>query len=196
MYGQLAFFRNWTEVEEFRKSSNLLEYSNKLITAGNLHGLLLDIGFKPISKTNSFSLLPDKDYCIPHKRILRLETVAEEVIKSACELFKDINLSTVDNLIEYVKTNYLKNIDPPPPDVVGFKTVCCYRTGLAVSITDDLGLTKSFLEISAELQRTPAIYKSWRLFKKPVIDWIVRLGLSISVKYSLPIQFHTGFGDK
>ena len=94
------------------------------------------------------------------------------------------------------------------PDVVGFKSVICYRTGLDVSLGSPL--TENWIEF-AERWIEQGV-NSLRLEQKEFNDWIVCLTMKIASKYQKPgaltylivpycpnspstVQFHTGLGD-
>src|SRR5947207_10996532 len=82
------------------------------------------------------------------------------------------------------------------PEVAAFKSVICYRTGLAINDTrkEKVGDTvqDSFVRYFETAKKTG----NWRLCEKSVNDIVANLALQISEQYSKPIQFHTGLGDK
>lgn len=83
------------------------------------------------------------------------------------------------------------------PEVVGFKSVICYRTGLDIPAVVDLALAKaSFTEIVTDYAGPADIA---RLQHPGLNDLIVhhaaRLISAMPHREKKPIQFHTGLGD-
>jgi hypothetical protein len=79
------------------------------------------------------------------------------------------------------------------PDVVGFKSIVCYRTGLDVS----LGSSNEAKRVAInELWHTYlAEHGRIRLAHKALNDEVVRIALGVAGEKGLPVQFHTGLGD-
>lgn len=76
-------------------------------------------------------------------------------------------------------------------DVVGYKTICAYRTGLSIQCQpSDIAQQ----EFSTTRQQALAQKGSFRLENKPIIDALVCLTLDLAAKLQRPVQFHTGFG--
>ena len=96
-------------------------------------------------------------------------------------------------------------------DVVGFKSIVCYRTGLNVAISNSMKeQEQALLEIFDEYAKTGSL----RLKHKPLNDEVVRITLTIGGNHNKPgnenseivtdniidichpVQFHTGLGDR
>ena len=76
------------------------------------------------------------------------------------------------------------------PDVIGFKSIVCYRTGLDVH-TKHTQLD-CFKALEEELQ-TYRLYGTIRLAKKPLNDYVVALTLEVAAKCKKPGEQNKGF---
>ncbi len=102
------------------------------------------------------------------------------------------------------------------PDVAGFKSVVCYRTGLDVATVSDPPAEIAALRCAYERFRE-STDESLRLADKPLNDLVVRTTLEVAAEHGKPgmvprhtirtrfscltllhplvVQFHTGLGD-
>ncbi|KAF7967668.1 hypothetical protein HWV62_38186 [Athelia sp. TMB] len=130
----------------------------------------------------------------PNKKIVRIEVVAEEILIHVVRAMEadEIKLTTREILTKF-DTGFKDAISAAikDPEVVAFKSIACYRTGLNISTTDSLSDIVSSLEDAlSALQRSGD--DKIRLASKAFNDHFVRMVLSVSTK---PVQFHTGLGD-
>lgn len=131
------------------------------------------------------------------KRIVRIEKVAEEIID---QLLKMPSLSPSDifhGLIRDFGTMIKESI--ADPEVVGFKSVICYRTGLNIPPLLTLSEVKSaFVSHISEL-KSEGIEQFRRIDGQPLNAFLVHMTASIiesaTSKLKKPLQFHTGLGD-
>jgi hypothetical protein len=119
------------------------------------------------------------------RRIVRVEALAEKVAK-------EIEMADPRKFVRL----YLKQLIEAArdPNVVGFKSIICYRTGLDIEVTMKERLDSRadvFLEYIGNGKETG----DWRLASKPLNDMITNIACQISGEYGVPIQFHTGLGD-
>jgi predicted TIM-barrel fold metal-dependent hydrolase len=156
-----------------RREIGFEELCQRCFKASNLSAAFLDDGFLP-EKT-----LPVEwhERFLPVKRILRLESLAETLIRNA-ERFEDF----IGEL--------MSRIDPPPAQVVALKSIAAYRTGLRIDLTPIEKARSSFDELKKQCGDMP-----FRLMDKVLIDGLITLALDVCAKHGLPLQFHTGFGD-
>lgn len=141
--------------------------------AAKLDGLLLDDGFLPDD------LLPLEwhEPFVPVKRVLRLEALAQDLLRE-CDRFEEF--------LERFR-NQLENT---PANVVAFKSIAAYRTGL--------NILPVFLETARwrfRMLRQQSQDKPVRLADKPLIDFLFGQALEVAARREIPIQLHTGFGD-
>lgn len=137
-----------------------------------------------------------------NKRIVRIEHLAARIIDEACRQYRNYQeaLGAVIDNFQKAIIGYLAD-----PAVVGFKSVICYRTGLAIPGKIDLtSATKAFQRVYDEQSLTLNNGTVKRLgFNKlnhPGLNeyFVHRLASLIRDDKSRrmkPIQFHTGLGD-
>lgn len=158
---------------EHRRQLGLEQLTRRCFQASNLRAIFLDDGFLPDE------ILPIKwhEQFIRVQRILRLEYLAETLIEEE------------ENFGQFLE-RFRSELDPPSPDVVAFKSIVSYRTGLEIQPTP-----REFAEHRFYMLKHESPEKQVRLVDKPLIDFLVTQALEIAAKHGLPVQFHTGFGD-
>ena len=129
------------------------------------------------------------------KRIVRIERVAETLINNALDQHRDS--STIFEPIDIV-ADFNKTITDAlhDPNVAGFKSVICYRTGLAIPRdVDDLS-THAIL-VMKELAVSSKKVSFARLEHETLNPFFVHLtAIAIETgQKKKPFQFHTGLGD-
>lgn len=131
------------------------------------------------------------------KKIVRIEKVAEEIIN---ELFKNPDLAPEDvfgglrEAFEMVIEDAIAD-----PEVVAFKSVICYRTGLDIpahlSVAD---VEDTFVDLISQL-RADGVKTFKRIDGLPMNYYLVNKTAQLIAKssgpYKKPFQFHTGLGD-
>jgi hypothetical protein len=130
------------------------------------------------------------------KRIVRIESVAEAQILQISSSERKAGESVWNNFRQRFQDALAEAMDDP--NVVGFKSVVCYRTGLDVDpySSDDTTLAGSLIRtLDSGTTRS-----GFRVEDKPLCDWLVQQTLkAISFKKKAgvvkPLQFHTGLGD-
>ncbi|PWY79226.1 glutamine synthetase/guanido kinase [Aspergillus heteromorphus CBS 117.55] len=164
-----------------------------------LDDLLTDQDIEPFDWHDRFAAAPTK-------RIVRIEVVAAQVLSSILPGGYDQSTGSPAVLQPYLnqfRQSFHERIAEAiaDPAVVGFKSVICYRTGLAVQAADDTDdgvLLQSFARTVS--RGTGSVY---RVEDKPLNDWLVRQALNQlqSAKETdpsgpnKPLQLHTGLGD-
>ncbi len=158
---------------EHRQQLGLKKLTERCLLSANLEAIFLDDGFL------AQEILPWEwhQQFLPVFRVLRLEHLAQELI------------SLEENFASFLE-RFRSEIDPPSAEVVGFKSIAAYRTGLNIESVP-LEVARSRFEfLKLESQGKPL-----RLNDKPLIDFLITQALEIAAKHRLPVQFHTGFGD-
>lgn len=129
------------------------------------------------------------------KRIVRIEKVAEELIE---ELLTDEGITLQTSVHKFVQrfTGVIKNaiLDP---EVVGFKSVICYRAGLDVPEASPEEFVLEFKDLFSTL-KARGVTKFKRI-DRPIINWsLVNFTADFIQEcgeWKKPFQFHTGLGD-
>jgi predicted TIM-barrel fold metal-dependent hydrolase len=120
---------------------------------------------------------------VPVRRILRLEYAAELLIRQSAG-------KESDNFEHFIES-FLGGIDPPPPEVVAFKSIAAYRSGLRIHCAPE----ESAASAAFNRVRKAAANKPVRLVEKTLIDYLLVHALRVASRREIPVQFHTGFGD-
>ena len=115
-------------------------------------------------------------------------------------------------LLEIFRKSLVETLenDAANKDVVGFKSIVCYRTGLDVALSNSVEeQEQALLEIFGQYVKTGSL----RLKHKPLNDEVVRITLTVAGNHNKPgnetseivtdniidicrpVQFHTGLGD-
>jgi hypothetical protein len=132
------------------------------------------------------------------KRIVRIERVAEEIVNRC---LKQHGVSPNDMFLDLIR-QFDRAIEDAilDPEVVGFKSVICYRTGLDIPASQPSldEIKPSFLEVLS-IHRTEGSSEFKRLDGTPLNAFLVhRTASAIQssiAQHKKPFQFHTGLGD-
>ncbi|KAJ7876825.1 amidohydrolase 2, partial [Mycena leptocephala] len=159
--------------------------------------MLLDDGLGGVEEFAEVYAWHDKFATSPTKRIVRVEIVAEGILKSL--LKPHLATVTFDNslavsILNSFNANFKASLTDSAKDqnVVGFKSIACYRTGLDVATSaESEAIVICLKDVSKMYQETGTI----RIAHKALNDHVVRMALEISGEYQKPVQFHTGLGD-
>lgn len=161
--------------------------------------ILIDDGLDSEGDANPYSWHDDytRSKC---KRIVRIEKVAADIIRqlgstldTSARAGGAVYEDAFDDWIQEFDNRIMAAIDDP--DVVAFKSVICYRTGLDIASVENEGAARAALgQIMADF----ALLDFERLQEKSLNDLVVhrtaRLINNLS-RHKKPIQFHTGLGD-
>jgi uncharacterized protein len=147
--------------------------SVRLLGAAGVGTWLVDTGTGGLTEPKEFAELTGGTV----HEVLRLETVAEAVAAGG------VSASGFADAVELALRARIS------AGVVGLKTVAAYRTGLALPATPPA---------AEEVRAAAGAWLRWgsrRLDCRVLLGWLVHLGARLGAEYSLPLQFHTGFGD-
>ncbi|KAF2289848.1 hypothetical protein GH714_038901 [Hevea brasiliensis] len=156
-------------VEEHRRSSGLGSIMVKCFKAARISAILIDDGLK-LDKMHDIEW--HKNFTPFVGRILRIERLAESILDK--ELL-DGSTWTLDTFTE----TFMENL-----------SVAAYRSGLEINTNVT---TKDAEEGLAEVL---CAGKPVRITNKSFIDYIFTHSLEVALQFDLPMQIHTGFGDK
>lgn len=130
------------------------------------------------------------------KRIVRIEAVAADLLKK----IMNSERNPEESVWSIFSRKFVYSLEQAMEDkqVVGFKSVVCYRTGLDVTpyYPGEDSLTTSLHRILDSGTKKAG----YRVDDKPLNDWLVQQTLKIiTLKKRAgvvkPLQFHTGLGD-
>ncbi|PSN62633.1 developmental protein-like protein fluG [Corynespora cassiicola Philippines] len=170
-----------------------------------MHALLLDDGLIAPEKVYPYNW-HDNYMKAPTKRIVRIETVAETLMEAILGGATDDDLDHMrfftDTWVDFTEQFEREILDAvQDPEVAGFKTVICYRTGLDVEPDYERAAREVGHPFERYVERCVRKRK-YRIERKPLNDYIVLRTLEILSEQlsrpdtvSKPLQLHTGLGD-
>ncbi|WCJ34437.1 glutamate-ammonia ligase catalytics glutamate-ammonia ligase [Euphorbia peplus] len=162
-------------VQDHRTSSGLNSISAKCFNAARISVLLIDDGLK-------LDKMHDIDWhgtFVPLvRRILRIERLAEQILD------QETPDGAAWTLNKFLAT-FIENLRSYP-----FNYIAAYRSGLEINTNVT---TKDAEEGLAEVLKAG---KPVHIMNKSFIDYIFTQSLVVAVQFDLPMQIHTGFGDK
>jgi hypothetical protein len=168
-------------LEDVLKARAAIDYegwTKKLFTQANIQQLYCDDGYSgelAYSHEEMKALLPCEV-----RPILRLETLAEDLIRLH-ETFEEMVADFAQRVSRAKRDGY-----------VALKSIIAYRSGLAIVPTGKDLARNRFGDLKNAAMRN----RRFRLTDKAFNDYLIWLALDVSEEQGLPLQFHTGFGDR
>jgi hypothetical protein len=160
-----------------RHEQPLEDYARHLFEAGNIGMMLIDTGFRSVE---NYSMVEHRDF-LPCKvyEVLRLEALVEQLIGETASFAQ----------LEDAYRAAL--VDLRGQDIVSLKSIAAYRGGLHVEPRSRDEAAASYPALKEAARR----YGRVRLSDRPMLEYMLRIGLEAAAAQELPVQFHTGFGD-
>ncbi|HRV91565.1 MAG TPA: amidohydrolase family protein [Anaerolineae bacterium] len=161
-----------------RASQPYDDWCRRLFTEANISLLLCDYGYTgPLAYAHSEmqGLLPCRV-----EPILRLEVLAQDLIVRH-ETFEDMREDFVATVGRARSEGY-----------VALKSIIAYRSGLVVEAAPPEEAAAAFAPLKEVARRTGQV----RLASKPLGDYLLGLAVEQAAAQNLPLQIHTGFGDR
>ncbi|KAI1270629.1 amidohydrolase-domain-containing protein [Xylariaceae sp. FL1019] len=163
--------------------------------------ILVDDGLDGQQRVEPYSWLDSftRSKC---KRIVRIEALAEYWIVSWLRDLADVRTSSLaEHLLEKIRFGLAKCLEDP--EVVGFKSVICYRGGLDIPSANDISkaAARDALSKLIDNHRSGAndFIENKRLQHPAINHYLIHLIAQMirdhPVQLKKPIQFHTGLGD-
>eukprot|EP00898_Chlorokybus_atmophyticus_P008175 jgi/Chlat1/8359/Chrsp80S07787 len=164
-------------IERQRATMGPEEVARLCFKKSNIEAVLLDDGIR-IAQGHNLDMDWHRNHIKVVRRVLRIETVAEDILQTLLAAQSTVTIDEFD-------AHFLSQIDPLPEDVAAFKSVAAYRSGLAIDpFPDNEEVAAGANDGNVHIQ------------DKALVDHIFLLALMVSVKHGIPMQLHTGFGDK
>ncbi|KAJ8753951.1 hypothetical protein K2173_001849 [Erythroxylum novogranatense] len=173
-------------VEEYRRSNGLEAIASKCFKAGRISAVLIDDGLK-LDKKHEVEW--HKSFAPFVGRILRIERLAEEILDKE---MPDGSTWTLEKFTE-IFVGSLKSYPlslTVAHEIVGLKSIAAYRSGL------EINTHVSRKDAEEGLSEVLCYGRPVRITNKSLIDYIFTHSVEVAVSFDLPIQIHTGFGDK
>lgn len=186
----------WSDIKAARDKIGYEELCETCFKPTGIRCILIDDGL--VSTSNKLLAEEyhwhDRFTPSPSKRLVRVEAVAEEILKEVIIPHLSTDHLQVTPILDAFKSRLSETLTAcaHDPNVVGFKSIVCYRTGLDVStFSPPASLKFSLLDIFKVYKDEGKI----RLAHKALNDHVVRTALEVSTMHRKPVQFHTGLGD-
>jgi uncharacterized protein len=160
-----------------RREPPLETYAGRLFAAANIAALLVDTGFRA---AENYSLDEQRSFlsCAVHE-VLRLESLVERLI---------VETASFAQLEEAYRAALS---DARSRGIVAFKSIAAYRGGLEVRPRTRAEAAAVYPVVRTAARRDGHV----RLSDRPLLEYMLRLGLEEAAAQELPLQFHTGYGD-
>jgi hypothetical protein len=151
-------------------------YLRRLLADAGVEAVLLDDGYP---RDGALSVAETAAAGgIRAARILRIERLLEDAIPSAGSL-------------DALEDALLRELEAARPGIVALKSIIAYRTGLRIEERGVGSGERELAELSAAWGGRPG-----RLATKVLLDRLVPVAATWAAEQGLPVQFHTGFGDR
>ncbi|KAH9003884.1 amidohydrolase-domain-containing protein [Lactarius hatsudake] len=194
LYG-LPRHTSWDDIKKHRAARPYDDLCRLCFEKANIQCILIDDGLSGSKDMAEEYRWHDRYTSSPTRRIVRVEVIAEDILTElfeAGQLDSDPGIEGLTRFAVLLHTRLKANADNP--NVAGFKSIVCYRTGLDVDIASN---------VPAEIEALRGAYGQFRLRtnvpvrleNKPLNDFVVRMTLEIAAEHNKPVQFHTGLGD-
>lgn len=152
------------------------DYLCRLLTDAGVAAVLMDDGY-PREGALPARVLAEAAGVRVH-RLLRLERLAEDLIPTCADL-DDLHAALIAAL------------ERAAPELVGLKSIVAYRAGLIIGRVDRGEAARALDQVRTDWGATPG-----RLMAKPLLDELLLTAADWAAARGLPLQLHTGFGDR
>ncbi|KAI6035768.1 amidohydrolase 2 [Pisolithus marmoratus] len=190
LYGLKSGEDDWEAVKKKRASLDYAQLCKTCMQPSGIQCILIDDGLSGDHDLAEGYRWHDQFTFSPTKRIVRIEVEAENMLLDlAHSIPYEVDSSTVSKLLVTFSHDFEARIVTCANDneVVGFKSIACYRTGLDISTSGAKeDVENSLLEAWTQYRETGG----FRLKHKALNDHLVRVVLRTAGQYKKP-----GFGD-
>ncbi|KAK7355595.1 hypothetical protein VNO80_14855 [Phaseolus coccineus] len=170
-------------VEEYRRVSGLQSITSTCLKAAKFSAILIDDGIE-MDKRNEIEW--HKNFIPFAGRILRTERVAEQILEQG---LSNGSSWTIDSFTEAYVSNITLTV---AKEIYALKSIVAYYGGLEIN----LNVTKTEAEESLRQVLINATKPLYILHHRNLVDYLFLQSLEIALSYDLPMQIHTGFGDR
>ncbi|KAJ7155488.1 amidohydrolase-domain-containing protein [Mycena crocata] len=156
--------------------------------------MLLDDGLGGVEEFSEGYAWHDRFTSSPTKRIVRVEIVAEGILKSLCKP-TPVTFERPSSVLRIFNDALKASLTNSAQDknVVGFKSIACYRTGL--DIVPSAESEDAIVTCLEDALKTCRDTGTIRLAHKALNDHVVCMALEVAGECRKPLQFHVGLGD-
>nr|VDD61833.1 unnamed protein product [Brassica oleracea] len=174
-------------IEKHRQTLGLHSLTTKCFNEARISALLIDDGLKLDKKHDTEW---HRNFVPYVGRVLRIETLAEQILDEESPDDSSWTLDSFTKAFYFFFCIFTLTVDTLVPEIFALKTIAAYRSGLDI----DTHVSKEVVE--SGLVEVLQAGKPVRIGNKGLIDYILTLSLEVAERCDLPLQIHTGFGDK
>ncbi|MGH8909112.1 MAG: amidohydrolase family protein [Egibacteraceae bacterium] len=156
-----------------------LELAGALLRDARISALVVDTGYPPPEQLLSNDAVGRVAGCAV-STLLRVEPLMQDLVAAH---------TTLDGVVEAMRAALR---DVRGAGHAGLKSIVAYRTGLKVARWGADEVAAAFRAARREAVRSGAV----RLGCKPLLDTLLHVALAEAAAQELPVQFHTGYGDR
>lgn len=187
---------SWEAVEEAvagRRANDYDQWTTECLAG--IQCVLVDDGLDNAAAAEPYTHF-NQHTTTPAKRIVRIEQIAAKFIENACSKHEDAHQALVTFLATF-KASIISCIRND--EVVGFKSVICYRTGLNIRTEvppDEARVTFESIFKAIKESKTRSFSRlQHRALNETIVLITARCIRDEPCAFKKPIQFHTGLGD-
>lgn len=151
-------------------------YLRRLLADAGVAAVLLDDGYPAAGALSPAAVAAAGG--VRTGRLLRLERLIEDLIPA-------------HDSLAALEAALLEALTAARPGLVGLKSIIAYRTGLAIDRPDAAAAERALQEVRAAWGGVPG-----RLAVKPLLDSLLPPAAGWAAAQGLPLQLHTGLGDR
>jgi uncharacterized protein len=146
------------------------EFVRRLVADARIQTVLIDDGY---SREGAYSVAElGQIGGFTALRVLRLERLAEDLVSRTRDL-------------EALTDAFLAGLEAPRPELAAVKSIIAYRSGLLIDPADKAQAAAALGDLAPG-----------RLTSKLLLDYLFGVAAEWAASHDLPLQLHTGFGDR
>ncbi|KAL2323186.1 hypothetical protein Fmac_027565 [Flemingia macrophylla] len=176
-------------VEEYRRVSGIQSITSTCFKAARFSAILMDDGIDMMDKV--YDIEWHKTFAPFVGRILRTERVAEKILEQVRYLHTFTFNMHIPLLVKFSGFRFLSIIVTVANEIYALKSIAAYYGGLEINL--NVAKTDAEEDLRQLLNAGKPLFL---LNYKSLVSYIFLQSLEVSLSYDLPMQIHTGFGDK
>ncbi|KAG5636074.1 hypothetical protein H0H81_009194 [Sphagnurus paluster] len=189
---------SWEAVKAVHLNTDYEELCRQSFRPTGIQCILIDDGLGANDIVHNIAW-HDQFTSSPSKRVVRIEVEAETILQAIFEAIRSNCISLTEGFTKFVTslTDTLA-LRAQEANVAAFKSVVCYRSGLAISTgpvgSQDIHAPREGAMDTDSLAAFNRLYDAYcreqatrvRLQDKPLNDHVVRMALDVATKYAKP----------
>ncbi|KAF8154021.1 amidohydrolase-domain-containing protein [Crassisporium funariophilum] len=185
---------SWEDIKSHRATLDYMDLCNKCFAQSRIACILIDDGLGGVADLAEGYKWHDQFTTNKTRRIVRVEIVAEAILKKLLDPHIASRVLDPEPILEAFVSELRTSLGQSAldEDVVGFKSIVCYRTGMNVAVrSSPTEVVRAITEVFNDYSSSSEL----RLAHKALNDLVVQVTLDVAGIHKKPVQFHTGLGD-